>query len=88
MMLAAAAAAGLTTAAALPASASTSNYFEIAVQTGTNAPVMCLQPFNPAGGAGEVIVWDDGTSPNRDEERSMANALDAGHSAFWLDGPS
>jgi hypothetical protein len=56
MMLAAAAAVGLTTAAALPASASTSNYFEIAVQTGTNAPVMCLQPFNPAGGAGEVIV--------------------------------
>jgi len=55
-VLAAAAAVGLTTAAALPASASTTNYFEIFVQVGTFAPAMCLQPINPAGGAGSVIV--------------------------------
>jgi DNA ligase D-like protein (predicted 3'-phosphoesterase) len=37
-------------------------------------------------GAGQVIVWDNGTYRNLDEDRSMADALDAGHAAFWLDG--
>jgi DNA ligase D-like protein (predicted 3'-phosphoesterase) len=37
-------------------------------------------------GAGQVIVWDDGTYRNLDEDRSMAEALQAGHAAFWLDG--
>ena len=37
-------------------------------------------------GAGQVIVWDDGTYRPLDEDRSMADALDAGHAAFWLDG--
>jgi DNA ligase D-like protein (predicted 3'-phosphoesterase) len=37
-------------------------------------------------GAGEVIVWDNGTYRNLDEEQSMVEALDAGHAAFWLDG--
>src|SRR3954463_16151229 len=37
-------------------------------------------------GAGAVIVWDAGTYRNLDEERSMAEALDAGHAKFWLDG--
>jgi Ricin-type beta-trefoil lectin domain-like len=55
-VLAATAAVGLTTAAALPASASTSSYFEIFVQVSTNAPAMCLQPANPAGGAGTAVV--------------------------------
>jgi hypothetical protein len=58
LMLAAAVAAGLTAAAALPASASTSpaGYYQILVRVGTSAPVMCLQPANPAGGAGTAIV--------------------------------
>jgi len=33
-----------------------------------------------------VIVWDAGTYRNLDEERSMAEALDAGHAKFWLEG--
>jgi DNA ligase D-like protein (predicted 3'-phosphoesterase) len=37
-------------------------------------------------GAGAVIVWDAGTYRNLDEERSMADALDAGHARFWLEG--
>ena len=37
-------------------------------------------------GAGAVIVWDAGTYRNLDEDRSMAEALDAGHARFWLDG--
>ena len=37
-------------------------------------------------GSGAVIVWDEGTYRNLDEERSMAEALDAGHAKFWLDG--
>ena len=54
LLLAAAAAAGLTVAAALPASASTSpaGYYQILVHVGTSAPIMCLQPADPAGGAG------------------------------------
>ena len=57
-LLLAAAAAGLTAAAALPASASTSpaGYYQILVRAGTSAPVMCLQPADPAGGAGTAIV--------------------------------
>ena len=58
LMLAAAAAIGLTTAAALPASASAPNYFSIIVQVGTYAPVYCLQPADPAGGAGTAIVQE------------------------------
>jgi len=37
-------------------------------------------------GAGAVIVWDNGTYRNLDEERSMAEALDAGRAKFWLEG--
>jgi len=64
-MFAAAAAIGLTTAFALPASASATNYFEIAVQVGTFAPVMCLQPADPAGGAGTAIVQQPCTAGNQ-----------------------
>jgi DNA ligase D-like protein (predicted 3'-phosphoesterase) len=37
-------------------------------------------------GKGAVIVWDEGTYRNLDEERSMAEALDGGHAKFWLEG--
>jgi DNA ligase D-like protein (predicted 3'-phosphoesterase) len=37
-------------------------------------------------GAGAVIVWDAGTYRNLDEERSMAEALAAGHAKVWLEG--
>ena len=37
-------------------------------------------------GAGEVIVWDEGTYRNLDADHSMAAALDTGHVRFWLDG--
>jgi DNA ligase D-like protein (predicted 3'-phosphoesterase) len=37
-------------------------------------------------GSGAVIVWDAGVYRNLDEERSMADALAAGHAKFWLDG--
>ncbi len=37
-------------------------------------------------GAGAVIVWDAGTYRTLDEERTMAQALQAGHAKFWLDG--
>ncbi len=37
-------------------------------------------------GAGAVIVWDAGTYRNLDEERSMAEAIDAGHVKVWLEG--
>ena len=37
-------------------------------------------------GAGAVIVWDEGSYRNLDDERSMAEQLDAGHAKFWLDG--
>ncbi|MDQ6779498.1 MAG: DNA ligase [Actinomycetota bacterium] len=37
-------------------------------------------------GAGSVIVWDTGTYRNLDEERSMAEAIDAGHVKVWLEG--
>src|SRR3954453_21192664 len=37
-------------------------------------------------GAGRVIVWDNGTYTNLDEERSMAEGLEAGHAKFWLEG--
>src|SRR3954464_14787425 len=33
-----------------------------------------------------VIVWDAGTYRNLDEERSMAEALAAGHAKVWLEG--
>jgi hypothetical protein len=57
-MLAAAAAVGPTTAAALPASASAPNYYSILVRAGASAPVYCLQPADPAGGAGTAIVQE------------------------------
>src|SRR5437762_2904956 len=47
LMLAAAAAAGLTMAAALPASASATGYYKLLVRVGTFAPAMCLQPAHP-----------------------------------------
>ena len=37
-------------------------------------------------GSGAVIVWDAGTYRKLDDDRSMAEALDAGHASFWLDG--
>jgi DNA ligase D-like protein (predicted 3'-phosphoesterase) len=37
-------------------------------------------------GAGAVIVWDEGTYRNLDEERSMAEALSTGHAKVWLEG--
>jgi DNA ligase D-like protein (predicted 3'-phosphoesterase) len=37
-------------------------------------------------GAGAVIVWDRGTYRPLDAERSMAEALRAGHASFWLEG--
>jgi DNA ligase D-like protein (predicted 3'-phosphoesterase) len=37
-------------------------------------------------GSGAVIVWDAGTYRNLDEDRSMAEALDAGHARIWLEG--
>lgn len=37
-------------------------------------------------GAGVVIVWDRGTYRNLDDERSMAEALTAGHAKVWLEG--
>jgi DNA ligase D-like protein (predicted 3'-phosphoesterase) len=39
----------------------------------------------PAGGGG-VIIWDGGTYRNLHPERPMAEALDAGHASFWLQG--
>jgi DNA ligase D-like protein (predicted 3'-phosphoesterase) len=37
-------------------------------------------------GSGAVIVWDAGTYRNLDEERSMVEALAAGHTKVWLEG--
>src|SRR4051795_877674 len=37
-------------------------------------------------GTGAVIVWDAGTYRTLDDERPMAEALDAGHASFWLEG--
>jgi DNA ligase D-like protein (predicted 3'-phosphoesterase) len=37
-------------------------------------------------GAGAVIVWDTGTYRNLDEDRSMAETLEAGHAKVWLEG--
>src|SRR4051812_14478914 len=37
-------------------------------------------------GKGAVIVWDAGSYRNLDEQRSMAEALEAGHAKFWLEG--
>lgn len=37
-------------------------------------------------GTGAVIVWDEGTYRNLDEEHSMAETLEAGHAKVWLEG--
>jgi DNA ligase D-like protein (predicted 3'-phosphoesterase) len=37
-------------------------------------------------GSGAVIVWDAGTYRNLDAGQSMAQALEAGHAKFWLEG--
>jgi DNA ligase D-like protein (predicted 3'-phosphoesterase) len=37
-------------------------------------------------GAGSVIVWDTGTYENLGDERSMAEAIEAGHVSVWLHG--
>ena len=37
-------------------------------------------------GRGTVLVWDAGTYRNLDQERSMAEALEAGHVKVWLEG--
>jgi DNA ligase D-like protein (predicted 3'-phosphoesterase) len=37
-------------------------------------------------GAGAVIVWDAGTYRNLDEQRPMAETLQAGHAKIWLMG--
>jgi DNA ligase D-like protein (predicted 3'-phosphoesterase) len=34
----------------------------------------------------KVEIWDRGSYRNLDEEHSMAQALDAGHAKFWLEG--
>jgi DNA ligase D-like protein (predicted 3'-phosphoesterase) len=37
-------------------------------------------------GAGPVIVWDTGTYRNLGEDESIADAIERGHAAFWLEG--
>src|SRR3954471_18985070 len=37
-------------------------------------------------GAGQVIVWDNGTYENLLEDQSMAEALERGHARVWLHG--
>jgi DNA ligase D-like protein (predicted 3'-phosphoesterase) len=37
-------------------------------------------------GAGAVIVWDTGTWRPLGDDEDAADALDAGHLSFWLDG--
>jgi DNA ligase D-like protein (predicted 3'-phosphoesterase) len=37
-------------------------------------------------GSGAVIVWDAGTYVPLDPERSMADAIEAGHVGVWLEG--
>ncbi len=34
----------------------------------------------------KVVIWDRGSYRNLDAERSMAEALEAGHAKFWLSG--
>ena len=38
------------------------------------------------GGSGAVIVWDQGRYRNLDPDRSMAEAISAGHVKVWLEG--
>jgi len=42
--------------------------------------------FEGATGRGGVIIWDAGTYRNLDEEHSMAETLEAGHTKVWLEG--
>ena len=37
-------------------------------------------------GAGAVLVWDEGTYRNLDDEHSVAETLAAGHAKVWLEG--
>jgi DNA ligase D-like protein (predicted 3'-phosphoesterase) len=37
-------------------------------------------------GQGTVLVWDAGAYRNLDEDRSIAEALEAGHVKVWLEG--
>jgi DNA ligase D-like protein (predicted 3'-phosphoesterase) len=37
-------------------------------------------------GKGTVLIWDAGSYRNLDEQRSMTEAVDAGHICVWLDG--
>ncbi len=37
-------------------------------------------------GKGTVLVWDAGRYRNLDDDRSMSEALDAGHVRVWLEG--
>jgi DNA ligase D-like protein (predicted 3'-phosphoesterase) len=37
-------------------------------------------------GAGTVIVWDERTYRNLDDDRTLAQGLAEGHAKFWLDG--
>jgi DNA ligase D-like protein (predicted 3'-phosphoesterase) len=37
-------------------------------------------------GSGAVIIWDRGTYRGLDAAMAMADALSAGHAAFWLEG--
>lgn len=37
-------------------------------------------------GAGAVIVWDEGSYRNLDDDRTMGEALAAGHAKLWLEG--
>lgn len=58
LLLTAAAAAASLAAAAPPAGAATgpAGYYKILIRVGAGAPVMCLQPADPAGGAGTAVV--------------------------------
>jgi hypothetical protein len=71
LILAAAAAAGLTTAAALPARAST-NFFAISLQK-TFLAFLCIQPADPAGGAGTAIVQHPCSNSNLAQQWAPVN---------------
>ena len=56
----------------------------LAVEVGDHA--LEHAEFEGQSGAGAVIIWDGGTYRNLHPERTMADALDAGHASFWLEG--
>lgn len=58
LMLAAAAAVGLTAAVGQTTAAAATNYFLILVQVAPDGPVLCLQPADPTAGPGTAIVQE------------------------------